>query len=70
MMICYNLRRLMSIYSLKELKNKLKRLVSNILLFYGSIRLDLRDFKLNLNYFNHLTLPNFKPVEDNYVGII
>jgi hypothetical protein len=41
-----------------------------ILLQYQSKKLEVRDFKLNLTYFNHLTLPNFKPVEDNYVGII
>lgn len=44
MMICYNLRRLMSIFSVKDLKNKLKELVFTFLDF-------LKRFKTLLNTF-------------------
>lgn len=44
MMICYNLRRLMSIFSVKDLKNKLKALVFTFLDFLKPFKSILRSF--------------------------
>ena len=70
MMICYNLRRLMSIFTVNDLKNKLKQLV---LLFFDQIdrfKDDLRHFELLLiisqneflqkNSSTHFTYVKFK----------
>ena len=41
MMICYNLRRLMSIFTINELKNRLKGLLSIALSFIGRFLVDV-----------------------------
>lgn len=50
-MICYNLRRLMSIFGVNELKNRLKSLVQNFLITYKLFRLEYESFYKNNKYF-------------------
>ncbi len=52
LMICYNLKRLMTILDPKELKNRLKALCSILNLIYNVISTVSRQFisKLNLTY--------------------
>jgi len=48
MMMVYNLRRLMSIFSIKELKARLKSLVLSIIAIYGLILANLRHYILKI----------------------
>lgn len=50
-MICYNLRRLMSIFDLNTLKNRLKRLVLRFLSIYGFNKTYLNNFLTKKYYF-------------------
>ena len=57
MMICYNLRRLMSIFSINDLKNKLKQLVEISLSIMEAFKSDLTLF-----LFSHIICENKIPV--------
>jgi len=61
MMICYNLRRLMTIFSIETLKTKLKRLVAMFLSVIAQFKAVLRDYStLNINRHKSI-LQNQKP---------
>lgn len=61
MMICYNLRRVMSIFSIKDLKNKLKELIFHFYRIYDVFLRFLSCFHNKTYLFLNLILSNLKP---------
>jgi hypothetical protein len=65
-MMCYNLRRLMSVFNI----NNLKRLLQGVYVYYLSIVglfvAVLRHYYLQTNFFNHKNLTISIPVQANY----
>ena len=66
MMMCYNLRRLMSIFNINDLKNRLKSLIPTLLVKNGSFKavLNQDNFLVSQTLFNYFI--NLKLIESKY----
>jgi hypothetical protein len=66
MMMCYNLRRLMSIFNINDLKNRLKSLIPTFLVKNGSLKTFLSQyiFLISQTQFNYFI--NLKLIESKY----